>query len=398
MILHEYQGKEILQKYGLKIPYGILARTPEEAVEAAQKIKEITQTTKFVLKAQLHAGGRGKAGGIKIANSIQEVREKALDLIGKKLVTPQTGPQGKVVSKILVTEDAYPPPINENKEMYLSILIDRSAEKYVILFSEEGGVEIEELSKTHPQKIKKIYVNPLEGLRDYHVRKIFYFTSLPENLYSEFSSTIKGIYQAFIETNASLIEVNPFLKNSRGEFVIVDCKYILEDNGLIKNPDLIKLRDIEEEDPIEVEANSIGLSFVKLNGNIACMVNGAGLAMATMDMIKLYGGEPANFLDVGGTADVSRIEKGFEILLKYPGIKAIFVNIFGGIVRCDRVAQGIINAYKKNPNISTPLIVRFLGTNADIAKQMLIDNHINVSFIDDFTKASQTIKALVSNN
>jgi len=397
MNLHEYQAKGILEKYGIKVQKGYIATTPDEAINVAKKIKEETGTEVWVVKAQVHAGGRGKAGGIKIAKTLDEVANIASNLLGKRLVTHQTGPEGKPVSKVLICEDAYTPPFQNNKELYFSILIDRKNEEYAIIFSAEGGMEIEELSKKNPEKIIKINIDPRYGYMPYHTRYLLEKSSLSLAMFSQFHDFIQKSFRVFSECHCSLLEINPLLLNSKGELVVVDCKLVLEDNGLIRNPELIALRDPEQEDPLEVEAVSAGLSFVKLNGNIGCMVNGAGLAMATMDIIKLYGGEPANFLDVGGTADPDRIAKGFNMLLKSPGIKAIFVNIFGGIVRCDRVATGIIQAYKQNPDIKVPVVARLHGTNADIAKSMFKESGFPVVFEDDLETAAQKLKTIIDN-
>ncbi len=400
MNLHEYQGKEILRSYGARVPAFYLAYTPEEAVEAARKIMNETGKKSVVLKAQIHAGGRGKAGGIKLASSLEEVYSKAKELIGKVLVTPQTGPSGKKVRKIIVSEDAYEGiPPDSISELYLSMLIDRQKEEYVLVFSSAGGVEIEELSAKHPEKIYKCHISPLTGLSEYHIRRLIKFAGLYENfsreIQEELYNAVKGIYRAFTENYASLIEINP-LAIVNNKIVFLDCKFVIDDNALNKKPELASYRDRDEEDELEREANDVGLSFIRLNGNIGCMVNGAGLAMATMDIIKYFGGEPANFLDVGGTADVDRIKTGFKILLRTPEVKAVFVNIFGGIVRCDRVAEAIIHAFKETPDIKIPLIVRMLGTNSDIAKDMLKNSGIEVTFIDNFETAASWIKKIVS--
>ena len=373
MNLHEYQGKELLKSFGVQIQEGILAHTPEEAVAAAKKLQADYNSDWCVVKAQVHAGGRGKGGGVKLAKSPAEAGEKATDIIGMQLVTPQTSAEGKLVRKVLVCQDVYYPGENETSEFYISVLMDREKKSNVIVYSTEGGMDIEEVAEKTPHLIHKEYIDPALGFLPFQANKIAFNLGLSGNALKEMRKFITSTYNAFVGSDASLFEINPCLKTSDEKIIAVDSKVVLDDNALYRHPALAELRDTDEEDATEVEANSYGLNFVKLEGNVGCMVNGAGLAMATMDIIKLSGGEPANFLDVGGTADAERVEKAFEMILRDENVKAILINIFGGIVRCDRVAQGVVDAYKSMGNIRVPIIVRLQGTNADIAKE-LIDN------------------------
>ena len=382
MNLHEYQGKTLLEKYGVAIQRGALATNAEEAQDAYRQIKELTGSDMVVVKAQIHAGGRGKGGGIKLAKNQNEFETHSNGILGMMLKTPQTpggmnGP-GKMVKKILVTEDAYAPDFDACKEYYVSILTDRAANKNVIIYSTEGGMDIEAVAEETPHLVHKEHVDPSLGLLPFQTRKIAFNLQLQGKAFKEMVGFISKLYRAYIESDAALIEINPCLKTADDRIIAVDCKFRLDDNALFRHPDLEELRDTDEEDPTEVEAKEFGLNYVNLDGNVGCMVNGAGLAMATMDIIKLSGGEPANFLDVGGTADAERVENAFRIILKDPNVKAILINIFGGIVRCDRVAQGVVDAYKNMGNISVPIIVRLQGTNADIAKKIVDESGLEV--------------------
>ena len=375
MNLHEYQGKELLASYGVVIQRGFVAESVEDAVEAAQKVKEEFGSDVSIVKAQIHAGGRGKGGGIKLAKSVDEVREHADNILGMMLVTPQTpggmeGP-GKLVRKVLIAEDAYAPDFDACKEYYVSILMDRERKCNVIIYSTEGGMDIEAVAENTPDKIFKEYVDPTLGLQPFQSRKVAFNLGLSGTAFKEMVRFISKLYAAFVGSDASLFEINPCLHTGDDRIIAVDCKVTLDDNALFRHPDLAEKRDKGEEDPTEVEAKSYGLNFINLDGNVGCMVNGAGLAMATMDIIKLSGGRPANFLDVGGTADAERVEKAFRIILRDPQVEAILINIFGGIVRCDRVAQGVVDAYQNIGNIEVPIIVRLQGTNADIAKEII---------------------------
>lgn len=402
MNLHEYQAKELLKKNGALIQEGIVATTPDEAVAAAQKMKELYNSDWVVVKSQIHAGGRGKGkivgteqNGVALAKNHDKVREIATNILGGVLVTKQTGETGRLVNKILVAQDVYYPGTVEPKELYVSILLDRGTGKNVFIYSTEGGMDIEEVAEHTPELVHKEYIDPSVGLRDFQTRKMAFNLGLSGNAFKEMTKFIKAVYNAYISSDASMIEINPCLKTSDEKIIAVDGKISLDDNALYRHADLLALRDLNEEDPTEVEASNAELNYVKLDGNVGCMVNGAGLAMATMDIIKLSGGEPANFLDVGGTANAERVEKAFRIILKDPNVKAILVNIFGGIVRCDRVAQGIIDAYKSIGNIPVPIIVRLQGTNAVEAKKMIDESGLQVlSAIQLKEAAEQVEKAL----
>ncbi len=400
MNLHEYQGKEILASYGVPIQEGYVASSVDEAVEAYQKIQEKTQSDNAIVKAQIHAGGRGKGGGVKFANSLDKLKENADSILGMMLKTPQTpgGMEGagKLVSKILVAEDAYVPDFDDCKEFYVSILSDREKKCNVIVYSTEGGMDIEEVAENTPDKVHKAYVDPLAGLQGFQAREIAFNLGLSGLAMKNFIKFISKLYQAYTGSDASLFENNPTLLNGNEEVIAVDCKVTIDDNALYRHPDLEAMRDISEEDPTEVEAKEAGLNFVKLDGNVGCMVNGAGLAMATMDIIKLSGGNPANFLDVGGTADAERVEKAFRIILQDENVKAILVNIFGGIVRCDRVAQGILDAYQSmGDEIQVPIIVRLQGTNADIAKKMIDESGLKVLSAVTLQDAADRVKEVL---
>ena len=397
MNLHEYQGKEILSKYGVRVQRGIVATTPEEAVEAAKKLTEETGTGWHVVKAQIHAGGRGKGGGVKLAKNLDEVKEKASEIIGMQLVTPQTSAEGKKVHQVFIAEDVYYPGESQTEEYYVSVLLDRATGKNMIMYSTEGGMDIEEVAESTPDKIFTEEIDPAVGIQGFQARKIAFNLGLSGNAFKEGVKFITALYNAYVSIDASMFEINPVLKTSDDKIIAVDAKVTIDDNSLFRHPDIAELRDKREEDPTEVEAGEAGLNFVKLDGNVGCMVNGAGLAMATMDIIKLSGGNPANFLDVGGTADAERVEKAFRIILKDENVKAILVNIFGGIVRCDRVAQGILDAYKNMGDaIKVPIIVRLQGTNAEVAKQMIDESGLQVHSAITLQDAADKVKELVA--
>ncbi len=382
MNLHEYQGKSILESFGVEIQRGLVAETIEEAMQKYDELKEKTGTDFVVVKAQIHAGGRGKGGGVKLAKNKEEFKEHAGNILGMMLKTPQTpggleGP-GKLVSKILIAEDAYAPDFDACKEMYVSILMDRESKNNVIIYSQDGGMDIEAVAAETPDRVFTEHIHPEQGLQGFQARKIAFNLGLEGKAFKEMTKFISKLYTAFVKSDASLFEINPCLKTADDRIIAVDCKMSVDDNALYRHPDILEMRDFSEEDPIEVEANSYGLNYVTLEGNVGCMVNGAGLAMATMDIIKLSGGNPANFLDVGGTADAERVEKAFRIILKDPNVEAILVNIFGGIVRCDRVANGIVQAYKNIGEINVPIIVRLQGTNADLGKQIIDESGLHV--------------------
>lgn len=378
MNIHEYQGKSILKSFGVRVQEGIVADTAEQAVEAAKKLKEEYNSDWVVIKAQIHAGGRGKGGGVKLAKNLTEVKEKSEQIIGMQLVTPQTGQEGKLVSKVLVAQDVYYPGESETKEFYISVLLDRSKGRNIIMYSTEGGMDIEEVAEHTPHLIFKEEIDPKVGLQGFQARKIAFNLGLSGNAFKEMTKFIAALYKAYESTDSSMFEINPVLKTSDNKILAVDAKVDLDDNALFRHPDYAAMRDTKEEDPTEVEASKSNLNYVKLDGNVGCMVNGAGLAMATMDIIKLAGGEPANFLDVGGTANAETVKAGFNIILSDPNVKAILINIFGGIVRCDRVAQGVIDAYKEIGNIPVPIIVRLQGTNAVEAKKLIDESELKV--------------------
>lgn len=385
MNIHEYQAKEILRKYGVAIQRGIVADTPDKAHAAAKELQAETGTKWFVVKSQIHAGGRGKgtiketgSRGVVLAKGLEEVSEKAKGILGGTLVTHQTGPSGKKVNKVLIAEDVYYKGESEPKEYYMSILLDRANGKPVIMASTEGGMNIEEVAAATPEKIVKEWIDPALGLQPYQARKIAFSLGWEGNAYKEGVRFINALFNAYMAIDASMFEINPVLKTSDNKVIAVDGKVNLDDNALFRHKDLEELRDFSEEEPLEVEASKSGLNYVKLDGNVGCMVNGAGLAMATMDIIKLSGGEPANFLDVGGGANAETVEAGFRIILKDPNVKAILINIFGGIVRCDRVANGVVEAYKKVGNIPVPIIVRLQGTNAEEGAKIIRESGLKV--------------------
>ena len=378
MNIHEYQAKEILKGYGVRIQEGIVIDSVDNAISAAEQLKAQTGTGWFVVKAQIHAGGRGKGGGVKLAKSLDEVKERVSQILGMQLITHQTGPEGKKVNKVLISEDVYYPGDSEPKEYYLSILLDRAKACNVIMASTEGGMDIEEVAEHSPEKIIKEWIDPRVGLQDFQARKVAFALGLSGVALKEMVKFIQSLYRAYVETDSSMFEINPVLKTSDDKILAVDAKVNLDDNGLFRHPEIAAMRDKTEEDPTEVEADEAGLNFVKLDGNVGCMVNGAGLAMATMDIIKLSGGNPANFLDVGGTANAERVEKAFGIILKDPNVKAILINIFGGIVRCDRVANGVVEAYKNIGEINIPIIVRLQGTNAEEGAAIINNSGLKV--------------------
>jgi succinyl-CoA synthetase beta subunit len=378
MNLHEYQAKQILSSFGVPVPKGIMAETVDQAVEAAKEIQKLSGSQFCVVKAQIHAGGRGKGGGVKLAKTLDDAREKATNILGMTLITPQTGPQGKLVRKVLIQEDVYYPGASETKEFYLSMLLNRQEGKVMIMYSTEGGMDIEEVAEHTPEKIFLEIIDRKVGLQAFQCRNVAFNLGLSGEAHKNMVKFVKGIYDAYMGADCAMLEINPVLKTSDDKILAVDCKMRLDGNALYRHPDYTAMRDIHEEDPSEVEAGKYNLNYVKLNGNVGCMVNGAGLAMATMDIIKQCGGEPANFLDVGGTANAERVERAFRIILKDPSVKAILVNIFGGIVRCDRVAQGIVDAYKNIGNIPIPIIVRLQGTNAEEAKELINNSGLAV--------------------
>ncbi len=378
MNLHEFQGKLILKEYGVPVPEGISAESPAQALEAARELQVQTGTDKWVIKAQVHAGGRGKGGGIKLANNLNEVIEYADQIIGMRLVTPQTSEKGKLVRKVLVQSDIYYPGKSEIQEFYVGILLNRFESCNMIMYSPQGGMDIEKVAEESPDKIFTELINPKVGLLPFQCRNIALNLGLKGNAFNSMLNFIDKLYKAYVGSDAKLIEINPVVKTSDNKIFAVDAKVVIDDNALFRHPDIAAMRDIYEKDPIEREANRYDLNYVKLDGNVGCMVNGAGLAMATMDIIKLSGGNPANFLDVGGSADANKVEKAFRIILKDTNVKAILVNIFGGIVRCDRVAQGLIDTYKSSDKINAPIIVRFQGTNAEEGKKLIDESGLKV--------------------
>lgn len=396
MNLHEYQGKEILNSFGVQIQRGYVAETPEQAVEAARKLTEETGTGWHVIKAQVHAGGRGKGGGVKLAKSLDEVRDLSNQILGMQLITPQTSAEGKTVHQVLIAEDVYYPGDSEPKEYYMSVLLDRAAGKNMIMYSPQGGMDIEAVAEETPELIFTETVEPDTGLLPFQARRIAFNLGLSGKAFKEMTKFVFALYKAYENSDSSLFEINPVLKTSDDRVIAVDSKVTIDDNALYRHKDYAEMRDIREENPIEVEAKAVGLNYVDLDGNVGCMVNGAGLAMATMDLIKMAGGEPANFLDVGGTADAERVETAFKIILRDPNVKAILVNIFGGIVRCDRVAQGIVDAYKNIGDIPVPIIVRLQGTNAELAKEIIDNSGLDVHSAVEFKEASDKVQALLA--
>ncbi len=396
MNLHEYQGKEILAEYGVAIQRGIIAKTSDEAVRAAKELTDQTGTDWHVIKAQIHAGGRGKGGGVKVAKSLEELETQAQAILGMQLITPQTPPEGKKVNQVLIAEDVYYPGENQPSEYYMSVLLNRASGKNMIMYSTEGGMDIETVAEQTPHLIFTEEIDPALGLQPFQARKVAFNLGLSGIAFKAMVKFVSSLYRAYIGADASLFEINPVLKTSDDKIIAVDAKVALDDNALFRHKNYEALRDLSEENPVEVEAREVGLNYVDLDGNVGCMVNGAGLAMATMDLIKQAGGDPANFLDVGGTADAARVETAFRLILKDPKVKAILVNIFGGIVRCDRVAQGIVDAYKNiGDAINVPLIVRLQGTNAAIAKELIDNSGLNVLSAIAFQEAADKVQTAI---
>ena len=397
MNLHEYQAKEILSDFGVKIQRGYVATSSEMAVEKAKKLNAETGTEFYVIKAQVHAGGRGKGGGVKLAKSFQEVNEISDKIIGMNLITPQTSKEGKKVHQVLIAEDVYYPGDSEVEEYYISVLLNRATAKNMIMYSTEGGMDIEAVAENTPHLIHTLDISPLEGLTNDNAIEIADNLNLAGSAKNEMISFIKALYDAYDNSDSSLFEINPVIKTSDDKILAVDAKVTIDDNALFRHSNYLEMRDIREENPIEVEAKQVGLNYVDLDGNVGCMVNGAGLAMATMDLIKQAGGEPANFLDVGGTADSERVETAFRIIIKDPNVKAILVNIFGGIVRCDRVANGIVDACKNmKDEISVPIIVRLEGTNSEIAKQIIDSSGLNFYSAVEFKEAADKVQKVLA--
>jgi len=403
MNLHEYQAKELLKKYNVPVQEGVAVETVEAAVEAYTKIAAETNNRFAVVKAQIHAGGRGKGkvnetgmNGVKVGKSADDIKSFAEGILGGTLVTIQTGPAGKKVNKILVAQDVYYDGPNKQKELYLSILLDRAKGQNVIMYSTEGGMDIEEVAHNTPEKIFKEWIHPSGGVQGFQARKIAFNLGLSGEAMKNCVKFVTNLYNAYVGLDCGMLEINPLFKTSDDKIIAVDCKMNIDDNALIRKPDVAALRDVTEEDPTEVEAGEFNLNFVKLDGNVGCMVNGAGLAMATMDMIKLAGGDPANFLDVGGSANAQTVEAGFRIIMKDPNVKAILINIFGGIVRCDRVAAGVIEAFNKLGNINIPIIVRLQGTNAVEAKKLIDESGLKVQSAILLSEAADLVKQAVA--
>jgi len=397
MNLHEYQGKAILNSFGVKIQRGIVATTPEEAVQAAKQLTQETGTGWHVIKAQVHAGGRGKGGGVKLAKNLEEVQSISDQILGMQLITPQTSAEGKTVHQILVAEDVYYPGPSETDEFYMSVLLNRATGRNMIMYSTEGGMDIETVAEETPHLIFTEEIDPATGLLPFQARRVAFNLGLSGAAFKDMTKFVSALYMAYIKSDASLFEINPVLKTSNDKIMAVDAKVTIDDNALFRHKDYLELRDTREENPIEVEAGALGLNYVDLDGNVGCMVNGAGLAMATMDLIKQAGGDPANFLDVGGTADAARVEAAFRIILKDPNVKAILINIFGGIVRCDRVAQGVVDAYNNMGDaIMVPIIVRLQGTNADLAKELIDNSGLDVQSAVEFQEAADKVQAVLA--
>ena len=396
MNIHEYQAKEILKSYGVAIQEGIVIDKKEDAIKAGAQLREQTGTDWMVVKAQIHAGGRGKGGGVKLAKNDEELQQVVNDILGMTLITPQTSKEGKLVKKVLLAQDVYYPGANEPDEYYMSVLLDRNTGKNVIIYTTEGGMDIEQVAHDTPEKIFKEFIDPTLGLQGFQARKIAFNLGLSGNAFKEMVRFVNSLYNAYVGIDASLFEINPVLKTSDDKIIAVDSKVSLDDNALYRHKDYAALRDESEEDPTEVEAKKHHLNFIKLDGNVGCMVNGAGLAMATMDIIKLSGGEPANFLDVGGGANAQTVEAGFRIILKDPNVKAVLINIFGGIVRCDRVANGVVEAYKSIGEIDVPIIVRLQGTNAEEAKKIIDESGLRVESAIVLQEAADKVKHVLS--
>jgi succinyl-CoA synthetase beta subunit len=397
MNLHEYQGKEILNSFGVRIQRGIVASTPAEAVNAAKKLTEETGTGWHVIKAQVHAGGRGKGGGVKLAKNLEQVESIAGDILGMMLITPQTSAEGKLVNQVLIAEDVYYPGDEEPDEYYMSVLLNRATGKNMIMYSTEGGMDIETVAEETPHLIFTEEIDPLLGIMPFQARKVAFNLGLSGVAFKEMTKFVTALYTAYIQSDSSMFEINPVLKTSDSKIMAVDAKVSLDENALFRHKDYAAMRDLREENQIEVEAKAAGLNYVDLDGNVGCMVNGAGLAMGTMDLIKESGGEPANFLDVGGTADAQRVETAFGIILKDPNVKAILVNIFGGIVRCDRVAQGVVDAYKSmGDKITVPIICRLQGTNAKEAKELIDNSGMEIISATEFQEAADKVQEVLT--
>ncbi|MFQ3307636.1 MAG: succinyl-CoA synthetase beta subunit [Candidatus Midichloriaceae bacterium] len=386
MNIHEYQAKQILSKYGLEVPEGILANNVEEVIKATKSIK----SDFWVLKAQVHAGGRGKAGGVKLVKTEEEARKEAASMFGMTLITPQTGEEGKIVHKIYVEASS-----NIKKEYYVSLVLDRNNESVTIIASTEGGMDIEEVAHNTPDKILNVHVDPTIGIHNFHIAKLAFGMGLNKIQIKSFSKVVKALYKSFVETDADQIEINPLVETDDGRFIPLDAKFNFDDNALYRHPDIEKMRDVKEEDEMEVEARKFDLSYVKMDGSIGCMVNGAGLAMATMDIIKHFGGEPANFLDVGGGATTEKVTEAFKIILSDQNVKGILVNIFGGIMKCDIIANGIVSAAKQI-NISVPVVVRLEGTNSELGKEILKKSGLSLKSADDLQDAAEKIVNMVN--
>jgi len=402
MNLHEYQGKSILKKFGVAIQEGIVAKSPEKAVAAADELTKQTGTGWWVVKSQIHAGGRGKGTivgteqrGVALAKSLDDVKQISSNILGNVLVTLQTGEKGKKVNKVLIAQDVYYPGAEKPAEFYMSVLLNRGRGRNIIMYSPQGGMDIESVAEETPELIFTEEIDPRVGLRDFQCRRIAFNLGLSGDSYKNMVKFVASLYKAYESIDASMFEINPVLKTSDSKIIAVDAKVTVDGNGLMRHPDIAEMRDTTEEDPTEVEAGSYGLNYVKLDGNVGCMVNGAGLAMATMDIIKLAGGDPANFLDVGGTANAARVEQAFRIILRDSNVKAILVNIFGGIVRCDRVAQGIVDAYKNIGDIKIPIIVRLQGTNAEEAKKIINESGLKVFSAIQLQEAADLVKDVV---
>jgi len=396
MNLHEYQGKEILAQHGVNIQRGLVLDNLNEIENVSMKLTKETGTDWFVVKAQIHAGGRGKGGGVKLAKSKSELKDVVSSILGMNLITPQTSKEGKVVRKVLIAEDVYYPGESETEEFYVSILLNRKTGKNMIMYSTEGGMDIESVAEKTPELIFYEDIDPLLGILPFQARKIAFNLGLSGKSFKEMVKFISLLYKSYVSSDSSLFEINPVLKTSDNKIMAVDAKVTLDDNALFRHKDYSEWRDLKEENPVEVEARELGLNYVDLDGNVGCMVNGAGLAMATMDLIKQSGGDPANFLDVGGTADAKRVESAFRLILKDPNVKAILVNIFGGIVRCDRVAQGIVDAYNNLEDINVPIIVRLQGTNAKIAKEIIDSCDFKVYSATEFQEAADKIQEVLA--
>jgi len=396
MNIHEYQGQEILKRFGVRVSEGIVADSSDKAVDAAKRLSIKTGTDKWVIKAQIHAGGRGKGGGVKVAKDLNEVKALSEQILGMQLVTHQTGPEGKTVNKVLIAQNVFYPGKSDPQEFYMSVLLNRNSGRNIIMYSTEGGMDIETVAAETPHLIFKEEIDPATGVLPFQARRIAFNLGLSGKAFKEMVKFVAALYNAYVGADASLVEINPVLKTSDDLIMAIDAKLNLDDNALYRHPDFVEMRDLSEEDPYEIEASKHNLNFVKLDGNVGCMVNGAGLAMATMDIIKLSGGEPANFLDVGGGANAQTVEEGLKIILADPNVKAILINIFGGIVRCDRVANGVVEAYKKIGEIKIPIIVRLQGTNAEGGKKIIDESGLKVYSAITLKEASDLVQEHVA--